>query len=115
MVAPLTVTLLTSVDTTNVGIASGINNAAARASGLVAVATLPLLIGMGPDAYRSSAVFDTAYSRAVALCAAVTAIGAMLAFMALRETSAVRHRIHWRAHGWLMEPPLAPRNSHKGW
>lgn len=115
MVAPLTVTLLSSVDTTHVGIASGINNAAARASGLIAVATLALLAGMGPDAYRSSEAFDTSYSRAMAICADVTAIGAALAFVTLRETSAVRHRIHWRAHAWLMEPPLAPRISHKGW
>lgn len=111
-VAPLTVTLLSSVDDRNAGLASGINNAAARASGLVAVAALPLLAGMGPDAYRSGAAFDTSFSRAMPLCAASLAIGALLAFMTLGKTSAVRHRVHWRAHGWLMEPPLAPRLSH---
>ncbi|GEC05017.1 MFS transporter [Streptomyces spinoverrucosus] len=112
MVAPLTVTLLSSVDDKNAGLASGINNAAVRASGLVAVAALPLLAGMGPDAYRSGAVFDASFSRAVPLCAASLAIGAALAFTTLRETSAVRHRAHWRAHGWLMEPPLASRFAH---
>jgi predicted MFS family arabinose efflux permease len=112
MVAPLTVTLLSSVDGRNAGVASGINNAAARASGLVAVAALPLLVGMGPDAYRSGAAFDTSFSRAMPLCAALLSIGALVAFMTLGPASAVPHRVHWRAHGWLMEPPLAPRLAH---
>lgn len=54
MVAPLTATVLASVDTARAGLASGINNAAARAAGLIAVAALPLLAGMGPEAYRNS-------------------------------------------------------------
>ncbi|WP_406485872.1 MFS transporter [Streptomyces phaeochromogenes] len=112
MVAPLTVTLLSSVDSENAGLASGINNAAARASGLVAVAALPLLVGMGPDAYRSGAAFDASFSRAMPLCAAILGIGSVLAFTTLRETTEVSHRPHWQAHGWLMEPPLAPRFSH---
>ncbi|WP_151477410.1 MFS transporter [Streptomyces albicerus] len=112
MVAPLTVTLLSSVDSKNAGLASGINNAAARASGLVAVAALPLLVGMGPDAYRSGTAFDTSFSRAMPLCAAMLGIAAVLAFATLRETTAIPHRAHWRAHGWLMEPPLVPRFSH---
>jgi EmrB/QacA subfamily drug resistance transporter len=111
-VAPLTVTLLSSVDGANAGLASGVNNAAARASGLVAVAGLPLLIGMGPDTYRSGTAFDASYNRAMPLCAALLGTGALLAFATLRQTAAVPHRMHWRAHGWLMEPPLAPRFSH---
>ncbi|RZB14545.1 DHA2 family efflux MFS transporter permease subunit [Streptomyces sp. F001] len=112
MVAPLTVTLLSSVDDRNAGVASGINNAAARASGLVAVAALPLLVGMGPDAYRSGVAFDASFSRAMPLCAALLCGGALLAFMTLGPTAAVPHRVHWRTHGWLMEPPLAPRLAH---
>ncbi|MDX6364453.1 MAG: hypothetical protein QOC85_3463, partial [Streptomyces sp.] len=60
LVAPLTATVLASVDIGRAGLASGINNAAARAAGLVAVAALPLLAGMGPEAYRSAAQFDDA-------------------------------------------------------
>lgn len=112
MVAPLTVTLLSSVDGRNAGVASGINNAAARASGLVAVAALPLLVGMGPDAYRSGAAFDSSFSRAMPLCAALLCGGALVAFTTLGPAGTVPHRVHWRTHGWLMEPPLAPRLSH---
>ncbi len=50
LVAPLTATVLASVDVSRAGLASGINNAAARAAGLVAVAALPLLSGMGAEA-----------------------------------------------------------------
>ncbi|MFF7888765.1 MFS transporter [Streptomyces sp. NPDC020794] len=112
MVAPLTVTLLSSVSASNAGLASGINNAAARAAGLVAVAALPLLVGMGPDAYRSAAAFDTSFSRAMPLCAGLLAIGASVAFGLLRQTGTASHRPHGRTHGWLMEPPLVSRFAH---
>ncbi|QIY66155.1 MFS transporter [Streptomyces sp. RPA4-2] len=111
MVAPLTVTLLSSVDASNAGLASGINNAAARAAGLVSVAALPLLVGMGPDAYRSDAAFDASFSRAMPLCAGLLAVGASVAFGMLRQTAAAAHPPHGRTHGWLMEPPLVSRFS----
>ncbi|MFF6815585.1 MFS transporter [Streptomyces sp. NPDC012403] len=109
MVAPLTVTLLASVDASNAGLASGINNAAARAAGLVSVAALPLLVGMGPEAYRSDAAFDAAFTRAMPLCAGLLAVGAAISFSTLRQTATAPHPPHGRTHGWLMEPPLVSR------
>ncbi|MFF7211870.1 MFS transporter [Streptomyces sp. NPDC008238] len=113
LVAPLTVTLLSSVGSADAGLASGVNNTAARASGLVAVAALPLLAGMGPDAYRSAAAFDASYSRAMPLCAGLLAVGAALAFGTLRRTAAAPHHLHARVHGWLTEPPQVPRLAHR--
>ncbi|MEV0371414.1 MFS transporter [Streptomyces sp. NPDC050636] len=84
LVAPLTSTVLASVDVDRAGLASGINNAAARAAGLVAVAALPLLVGMGPDTYRSADEFAAAFRRAMPLCAAVLVVGAVIAWLTVR-------------------------------
>ncbi|KAB2976253.1 MFS transporter [Streptomyces sp. SS1-1] len=109
MVAPLTVTLLHSVDTANAGLASGINNAAARAAGLVSVAALPLLVGMGPEAYRSGTAFDASFGRAMPLCAGLLAVGASVAFLMLPRSAAASRPPHGHIHGWLTEPPLVSR------
>lgn len=88
LVAPLTATVLASVDTGRAGLASGINNAAARVGGLLAVAALPVLVGMGPEAYRSADAFDSAFRRAMPLCAGVLVVGAVLAFATVHAARA---------------------------
>ncbi|MFJ2736264.1 MFS transporter [Streptomyces sp. NPDC087317] len=106
LVAPLTATVLASVDTSRAGLASGINNAAARAAGLIAVAALPLLAGMGPEAYRSADAFDVAFRRAMPICAAVLVVGAVLAFVAVRRPVKGCRRPECRTHGSVTTPPL---------
>ncbi|MBG0853625.1 MFS transporter [Streptomyces spinoverrucosus] len=106
LVAPLTATVLASVDTARAGLASGINNAAARAAGLVAVAALPLLAGMGPEAYRAPAAFDEAFGRAMVVCAAVLVVGAALAFTFVRRLPPGCERPECRRHGNVTSPPL---------
>ncbi len=111
LVAPLTATVLASVDTARAGLASGINNAAARAAGLIAVAALPLLAGMGPDAYRSAGAFDAAFRRAMPLCAGVLVVGAVLAFATVRRPAPDCRRPQCRTHGSVAVPPLEPRRE----
>ncbi|WP_225077029.1 MFS transporter [Streptomyces sp. CoT10] len=106
LVAPLTATVLASVDTSRAGLASGINNAAARAAGLIAVAALPLLAGMGPEAYRSADAFDAAFRRAMPICAAVLVVGAVLAFTTVRRPAPGCRRPECRTHGSVTTPPL---------
>lgn len=108
LVAPLTATVLASVDTSRAGLASGINNAAARAAGLVAVAALPLLAGMGPEAYRSADAFDAAFRRAMPIIAAVLVAGALLAFATVRRPAPECRRPECRTHGMVTTPPLEP-------
>ncbi|GAB2863833.1 MFS transporter [Streptomyces deserti] len=106
LVAPLTATVLGSVDTARAGLASGINNAAARAAGLVAVAALPLLAGMGAEAYRVPAAFDDAFRRAMVWCAGVLVVGALVAFATVRRPGPGCRRPECRTHGAVTVPPL---------
>ncbi|WP_433451547.1 MFS transporter [Streptomyces sp. CA-142005] len=106
LVAPLTATVLASVDTARAGLASGINNAAARAAGLIAVAALPLLAGMGPDAYRSPTAFDAAFDRAMPICAGVLVAGSLLAFTLVRRLPPECRRPECQVHGCVTAPPL---------
>ncbi|WP_073951038.1 MFS transporter [Streptomyces kebangsaanensis] len=114
LVAPLTATVLASVDTSRAGLASGINNAAARAAGLIAVAALPLLSGMGPEAYRSATAFDAAFRRAMPICAAVLVVGAVLAFTTVRRPPPGCRHPECRTHGWVTAPPLEGRRARDG-
>lgn len=90
LVAPLTSTVLASVETGRAGLASGINNAAARAAGLVAVAALPLLAGMGPDTYRSADAFARAFRRAMPICAAVLVLASVTAWLTVSSKALER-------------------------
>ncbi|MCB5908579.1 MFS transporter [Streptomyces pinistramenti] len=116
LVAPLTSTVLASVDVDRAGLASGINNAAARAAGLVAVAALPLLAGMGPEAYRSADEFAATFRRAMPLCAGVLLAGAVIAWLTVRgdvlhgAEAATQEPCHAECtyHCGVSAPPLDP-------
>jgi hypothetical protein len=83
LVAPLTATVLAAAPDDHAGIASGVNNAVARAGSLFAVAALPVAVGLTGDDYASPAAFGTAYGRALLLCAGLLLLGGIVSWFTI--------------------------------
>ncbi|PUA83033.1 MFS transporter [Nocardioides currus] len=83
MVAPLTATVLAAAPDDKAGIASGINNAVARAGSLMAVAALPTAVGLSGADYADPLVFDAAYPTAMLACAALLALGGVVSWLTI--------------------------------
>jgi hypothetical protein len=91
-VAPLTAAALGSVDESHAGIASGVNNAVARAAGLIAVAVLPLAAGLRGASLTDAAVLAPTYRRSMLVCAGLLAAGAVTAFAGIPALVSERPR-----------------------
>jgi EmrB/QacA subfamily drug resistance transporter len=87
-VAPLTATVLAAASAEHAGVASAVNNAVARAAGLLAVATLPVVAGITGSQALSPDVFAAGFKVAMWISAALVAAGGVLAFVTIRRPAA---------------------------
>jgi len=86
-VAPLTSTALSSAPVEHAGMASAVNNDVARAGGLVAVAILPALSGLGGHSYVHAQEFEAGFRHAVFIAGVAAAMGGVLAAFLVRNPS----------------------------
>lgn len=85
LVAPLTATVLAAAPDEHAGVASGVNNAVARAGSLLAVAALPVVVGLRGEEYADPAAFDAAFSSAVVISAVLLVAGSAVSWLGVRN------------------------------
>src|SRR5712692_8031559 len=86
-VAPLTATVLAAAGPEHAGIASAINNDVARAAGLIAVATLPLVAGITGRTALDPDILSSGFRTAMWIAATLVAAGGALSYLTIRVSA----------------------------
>ena len=116
MVTPLTATALGALPDRQAGVASGVNNAVARTAGLLAVAAIPLMGGLGGDGLTDPARVRDGFALIAWICAGLLTAGGALAALTVRTPAPRGPRVRApqvaRNHCAVSSPPV-PTSPHQ--
>lgn len=114
-VAPLTATVLDAAPDRFAGAASGVNNAVARAAGLLSVAVIPGLAGIGGADYSNPTTFGAGFRMAMMIGAGLLVAAAVVAFAFVRRprvaAESERVKIENCLHCGVNGPQIHPSSS----
>lgn len=92
-VSPLTAAVLGAVDRRRAGVASAVNNVAARLAGLLGIAVIPAVAGIDTGGGLAGSL-DSGFPTALRISAGVCAVGAVIAWRFVRSSASVRSITH---------------------
>lgn len=84
-VAPLTSTAMSAAPAERAGVASAVNNTVARFGGLVAVAVLPVIAGIGGNSYLVAHDLSAGFKTVVWISAAAAGVGGPVSLAAIKN------------------------------